>query len=312
MHEKKSPIGPERGAFPLSGLRAFDAAARLGSFRAAADALGVTPSAVSHQIKALEREIASPLFHRRGRDVVLSEAGASLAPYVRQGFLAFDRGTAIVRGRARARQIRVSALALFSQTILIPNLARFSERWPDYDVRIEATTRYVDFDRDDVDLAIRYGNGKWPGLECTELLRISGLPVATRAHLTERRLHKPADLVTTRLIHDAAQPRAWSAWLGAQGVSQRDESRDLWFDSAPATLQAAEQNLGVALAIDPLIYRWPGFGKRLVAAFPGLTGPRARYWLARRPESDVDPKIRAFISWVRAACRSFDQPRRSV
>ncbi|HSY56360.1 MAG TPA: LysR substrate-binding domain-containing protein [Bradyrhizobium sp.] len=312
MHEKKSPIGPERGAFPLSGLRAFDAAARLGSFRAAADALGVTPSAVSHQIKALEREIASPLFHRRGRDVVLSEAGASLAPYVRQGFLAFDRGTAIVRGRARAGQIRVSALALFSQTILIPNLAKFSERWPDYDVRIEATTRYVDFDRDDVDLAIRYGNGKWPGLECTELLRISGLPVATRAHLTERRLHKPADLVTTRLIHDAAQPRAWSAWLGAQGVSQRDESRDLWFDSAPATLQAAEQNLGVALAIDPLIYRWPGFGKRLVAAFPGLTGPRARYWLARRPESDVDPKIRAFISWVRAACRSFDQPRRSV
>ena len=310
MHEKKSPIGPERGAFPLSGLRAFDAAARLGSFRAAADALGVTPSAVSHQIKALEREIASPLFHRRGRDVVLSEAGASLAPYVRQGFLAFDRGTAIVRGRARAGQIRVSALALFSQTILIPNLAKFSERWPDYDVRIEATTRYVDFDRDDVDLAIRYGNGKWPGLECTELLRISGLPVATRAHLTERRLHKPADLVTTRLIHDAAQPRAWSAWLGAQGVSQRDESRDLWFDSAPATLQAAEQNLGVALAIDPLIYRWPGFGKRLVAAFPGLTGPRARYWLARRPESDVDPKIRAFISWVRAACRSFDQPRR--
>ena len=310
MHEKKSPIGPERGAFPLSGLRAFDAAARLGSFRAAADALGVTPSAVSHQIKALEREIASPLFHRRGRDVVLSEAGASLAPYVRQGFLAFDRGTAIVRGRARARQIRVSALALFSQTILIPNLAKFSERWPDYDVRIEATTRYVDFDRDDVDLAIRYGNGNWPGLECTELLRISGLPVATRAHLTERRLHKPADLVTARLIHDAAQPRAWSAWLGAQGVSQRDESRDLWFDSAPATLQAAEQNLGVALAIDPLIYRWPGFGKRLVAAFPGLTGPRARYWLARRPESDVDPKIRAFISWVRAACRSFDQPRR--
>jgi LysR family glycine cleavage system transcriptional activator len=250
------------------------------------------------------------LFHRRGRDVVLSEAGASLAPYVRQGFLAFDRGTAIVRGRARARQIRVSALALFSQTILIPNLAKFSERWPDYDVRIEATTRYVDFDRDDVDLAIRYGNGKWPGLECTELLRITGLPVATRAHLTERRLHKPADLVTARLIHDAAQPRAWSAWLGAQGVSQRDESRDLWFDSAPATLQAAEQNLGVALAIDPLIYRWPGFGKRLVAAFPGLTGPRARYWLARRPESDVDPKIRAFISWVCAACRSFDQPRR--
>jgi LysR family glycine cleavage system transcriptional activator len=299
-------MGLER-AFPLSGLRAFDAAARLGSFRAAADALGVTPSAVSHQIKALERALGSPLFHRQGRDVVLSEAGTSLAPFVRQGFLAFDRGAALVRGRARARQIRVSTLAFFSQTILIPNLAKFSTRWPDYDVRIEVTTRYVDFDRDDVDLAIRYGTGRWSGLECTELLRISGMPVATRAYLAERRLDKPADLAVARLIHDSAQPRAWSAWLTAQGVSQRDESRDLRFDSAPATLQAAEQNLGVALAIDPLVHLWPGFGKRLVAAFPGLTGPRARYWLVRRPESDVDPKIKAFISWVRAACRSFDR-----
>ncbi len=306
MNEKNSIMGLER-AFPLSGLRAFDAAARLGSFRAAADALGVTPSAVSHQIKALEREIGSPLFHRQGRDVVLSEAGASLAPFVRQGFLAFDRGTALVRGRTRARQIRVSALAFFSQAILIPNLAKFSTRWPDYDVRIEVTTRYVDFDRDDVDLAIRYGTGRWSGLECTELLCISGMPVATRAYLAERRLHKPADLAAARLIHDSAQPRAWSAWLGAQGVSQRDESRDLWFDSAPATLQAAEQSLGIALAIDPLVHLWPGFGKRLVAAFPGLTGPRARYWLVRRPESDVDPKIKAFISWVRAACRSVDR-----
>ena len=123
-------------------------------------------------------------------------------------------------------------------------------------------------------------------------------------------MHKPDDLATARLIHDATQPHAWSAWLGAQGVSQRDEGRDLWFDSAPATLQAAEQNLGVALAVDPLIYLWPGFGERLIAAFPGLSGPRARYWLVRRPESDVDPKITAFISWVRAACRSFDQRRR--
>ena len=312
MHEKNSSLEEKRGGFPLSGLRAFDAAARLGSFRAAADALGVTPSAVSHQIKTLERELGSPLFRRQGREVILSEAGACLAPYVRQGFLAFDRGTAHVRGRTRARQIRISATPLINQTILIPNLAKFSERWPDYDVRIEATTKYVDFDRDDVDVAIRYGNGRWPGLECTELLRIAGLPVATRAHLADRRIQKPVDLATTRLIHDAAQPRAWSVWLSAQGVSQRDESHDFWFDSAPATLQAAEQNLGVALAVNPLVRLWPGFGKRLIAAFPGLTGPRARYWLVRRPEADVDPKIKAFVSWVRAACRSVEQPRPAV
>lgn len=269
--------------------------------------MGLTPSAVSHQIKSLEHQLGSVLFRRQGRAVVLSEAGARLAPHVRQGFMAFTRGAAVVRGGARARQIRVSALALFSQTVLIPNLAKFSERWPGYDVRIEATPTFVDFDRDDVDIAIRVGDGRWPGLRCAELLRISGLPVANPAFLEEHHIQRPADVMNARLIHDLAQPKAWRTWLTAQGVDRTDESADLWFDSAPATLHAAEQGLGMALAIDPLIHLWPEYGRRVAPAFPGITGPRARYWLARRPESDADPKIRAFIRWLRSACRALDQ-----
>lgn len=286
----------------MAALRAFDAAARLGSFRAAADLLGLTPSAVSHQVKALERELGSSLFRRLGRSMILSDAGARLAPFVRQGFLAFERGASEVRGGLRARQIRVSALALFSQTILIPNLAAFSARWPELDVRIETTPAFVDLDREDVDVAIRVGDGRWPGLKCTELLRISGLPVAQPGYMEANRLRVPADLARTRLIHDAAQPRAWDVWLKAQGVV-RQEAADLWFDSAPATLHAAEQGLGLALAIDPLITLWPGYGERLIAAFPGLSGPRTRYWLACRAGSETEPKIRALTGWVRAACR---------
>jgi LysR family glycine cleavage system transcriptional activator len=303
MHEVNSSNAADRPTLPLRALRAFDAAARLGSFRVAAEAVGLTPSAVSHQIKVLERALGVALFRRQGRAVVLSEAGARLAPFVRQGFIAFARGAAAVREGARARQIRVSSLALFSQTVLIPNLAEFAARWPEYDVRIESTPRFVDFDREDVDVAVRVGAKPWPQLKCTDLLRIVGLPIASPRYLKNQRIRIPTDLVGSRLIHDAAQPRAWSAWLAVQGIERRDESRDLWFDSAPATLQAAEQHLGVALGVDPLVRRWPRFGADLVPACPGTTGPAMRYWLVRRAECDADAKIKAAVAWIRGACR---------
>ena len=173
-------------------------------------------------------------------------------------------------------------------------------------MRIESTPRFANFDQDDIDVAIRVGDGRWPGLKSTELFAIAGMPVATRSFVTAQRIRKPDDLVNTRLIHDAAQPRAWRVWLAAQDAGERDESGDLWFDSAPATLQAAEQNLGVALGIDPLVRLWPGFGERLRQTFPGASGPRTRYWIVRRHEFDADPKIKAFIAWVRAACRALE------
>ena len=286
----------------LSALRAFDAIVRLGSFKAAADELRLTPSAISHQIKTLEGSLGAKLFHRQGRAVVLSEAGLRLAPYVRQGFVAFLRGATAVRGGLRARQIRVSSLALFNQTVLIPNLAQFSTQFPDFQVRIETSAAFVDFGRDDIDLAIRVGDGRWPGLKCTELLAISGVPVASPAFLTARASWTPEHLIDARLIHDTALPVGWERWLAAKGVVRAASPGDLWFDTAPATLHAAEQGLGVALAIDPLIRLWPGYGTRLTPLFPNLTGPRTRYWLVRRPESDAEAKVKAFAAWLQAAC----------
>jgi len=176
-------------------------------------------------------------------------------------------------------------------------------------VRIEATTRYADFDRDDVDLAIRYGAGRWSGLECTELLRITGLPVATRAS------SGGAAVATNRMIlrRRASSTTLRSLAPGAPGSAPREFPNATKAATCGSTVRRRRSRrrsriLGVALAVDPLIYLWPGFGERLIAAFPGLSGPRARYWLVRRPESDVDPKIRAFVSWVRAASRSSTAP----
>ncbi len=301
MHELDSTVGTEP-TLPLAALRAFDTAARLGSFRAAAEANGLTPSAISHQIKTLERSLGAALFRRVGRAAVLTDVGVTFAAQVRHGFMTIERGAAAIRGGPRARQIQVSALALFVQSVMIPNLATFSAQWPDYDVRIETTTRYVDFDSEDVDVAIRLGDGRWPGLRCRELLRIQGAPVASAATLGQRPIVSAADLAGARLIHDTAQPQAWRAWMAAQGVERSEASGDVWLDSAPATLHAAEQGLGVALAIDPLVRSWPGFGTGLIYVLPNATGPCTRYWLVRRPEADRDPRIRAFEAWIREAC----------
>lgn len=303
MGESGSSVAVRR-PLSLSGLQAFDAAARLGSFRAAAEEIGVTPSAVSHRLRDLEHAVGAPLFARQGRAMVLSDSGARLAPYVRQGFLAFERGSAAVVSGERARQIRVSALAMFSQMVLIPNLPGFTRRWPQYDVRIESTPRFADFDQEDVDVAIRVGDGRWPALKCTELLRITGRPVANPTYLRDQPVRTVGDLSGARLIHDLAQPRAWQTWLAGHGVERPASERDLWFDSAPATLHAAEQGLGVAFAIDPLVRRWPTFGTGLVEALPDVGGPYTRYWLVRRRGADAEEKVRVFVSWLKAACRS--------
>ena len=293
---------------PLSALKTFDAVARLGSFRAAADATNLTPSAVSYRIKGLELALGVPLFSRQGRSVALTDAGTRFALHVREGFLAFERGATAVCGGVRARQIRVSSLALFSQTVLIPNLANFTDQHREYDVRIESTPRFIDFGSEDVDIGIRVGDGRWPGLKSSELLRITGAPVANREYLNSIPVIAPADFAKSRLIHDQAQPKAWEVWLEAQGVSRVPQEHDLWFDNAPTTLHAAEQGLGVALAIDPLVRGWPEYGRKLIAVFPGVPAPRTRYWLVRRPEADADPKIQAFIHWVRESCQVFDNP----
>lgn len=302
MHELNSSDGLPRD-LPVTILRTFDAVANAGSFKAAAESLALTPSAVSHQMKTLEQRLGVALFRRQGRTVALTDAGEVFADHVRQGFMAFQRGILATRSGDRARQIRVSALELFSQLVLIPNLAAFAEMWPRYDVRIETTPRFADFDLEDLDIAIRVGDGRWADLKNTELLRITGAPVASPGFLSAHRCQSPGDLVHLRLIHDTAQPQAWRIWLAAQGVERSDETGDLWMDSAPAALHAAEQGLGVAFGIDPLVRAWPRFGQQLVLALPGFTGPYSRYWLSCRRGADRDPKIRAFSTWLRAACR---------
>lgn len=293
----------------LSALRAFDAAARLGSYAAAAGELGQTPSAISHQIANLERLVGGRLFERVGRRMQMTAAGEALQPHVARGFEAFQAGLRATRNDPRVRQIRVSSLALFNQLVLIPRLAEFSRRWPEYEVRVEATPRMVNLVGEDVDIGIRIGGGRRKGLQSAPLVRISGLPVCRPDMARRRNLVSPAALAHAPLVHDMAQPRAWEVWFDSRGVERTSAPGDLWFDSAPAILHAAESGLGVALAIDPLVRAWPGFGEVLAPPFADAAGPGGRYWLTCRDEVAGERKVRVFSNWLRTVCADLQSGR---
>ena len=186
--------------------------------------------------------------------------------------------------------------------MLIPALADFKRRNPDLTLRIEATHQYADFNASRVDVAIRYGREHSTGLKFEPLIEISGLPVCAPA-LIKGGLRAPDDLSREVLIHLTSQPRTWPAWLKEAGMAQLTPRGHLWLDSVPAMLEAAEQGLGVTLAMAPLIKARPGFGKKLVAPF----GFEARSFEARhsetiylvsRTEQARDRRIGALRRWI--------------
>ena len=164
---------------PLNSLRAFEAAARHLSFTKAAEELHVTPAAISHQIKALEEQMGVPLFRRLTRALRLTQAGQAALPPMRDGFDKLADAVDLLRAHDESGAITVSLDPSFAAKWLVPRLDRFRAAHPDLDVRLDATDRLVDFQRDNVDLAIRYGGGHYPGLEAERLLSEEIFPVCS-------------------------------------------------------------------------------------------------------------------------------------
>src|SRR5215208_2483990 len=154
---------------PLNALKSFDTAARHESFTRAAEELCVTQGAVSHQVKALDAELGIKLFHRERQRLLITEAGREYLSVVRDAFDRIALGTERVLQRQRSGVLTVSASPDFAAKWLVNRLGRFAEVHPDIDLRISASTQYVDFDREDVDVAIRHGDGNWPGLDVVRL-----------------------------------------------------------------------------------------------------------------------------------------------
>jgi LysR family transcriptional regulator, glycine cleavage system transcriptional activator len=286
---------------PLTTLRSFEAAARFASFSKAAEELHVTHGAVSRAIRQLEDHLGLKLFVRRTRQVVLTPVGATYAAGVRD---ALERLSAATRALARDEakgDLTVSTLDSFASKWLVPRLFRFRRAHPEIDVRLQTSDREANFETDGVDLGIRLGNGKYPGLATSLLMEEDIFPVC-RPHFLEgpHPLRKPKDLRHHTLIHDDYFI-SWAMWLKLAGAEDIDAERGPVFMSSDLAIQAAIQGDGVALARSALVEDDLIAG-RLVKPFELTLPGVSAYYVVCPARSLERKKVRAFRDWLLAEC----------
>jgi LysR family glycine cleavage system transcriptional activator len=290
---------------PLNALRAFEAAGRHLSFLKAAEELGVTPAAISHQVKALEAYCGAPLFRRLTRALLLTDAGQEALPLLRDGFDTLAEAAAGMMRHEDTPLLTVSVAPAFAAKWLMPRLDGFRAAYPDYDISVDATDRVIDFAKESADVAIRYGPGNYPGLRADCLMSEVSSPVCSPRLLQgPHPLRMPADLRHHTLLHvewkreDDAAPN-WRMWLLAAGIRDIDSTRGLRFNQENMAVQAAIESHGVALVSDVLTADDVAAG-RLVRPFElSLADPLDFSYYVVCPEEAVDrPKVAAFRAWV--------------
>jgi LysR family glycine cleavage system transcriptional activator len=286
---------------PLNALRAFEAIARHLSFARAADELHVTPAALSHQIRALEEQLGTALFHRYARAIELTEAGRLIHPGVRAGFESLRGAMAQLERDRSGNVLVISATVGLSAKWLMPRLWRFLRAHPDIDARVAASMKLVDFPADGVDVAIRLSKHIESGLHAEKLSDDAMLPVCS-PRLVEQGLRSAADLARFPLIHydvptSMYAPPLWADWFAAAGLQGADATRGLKVNVADHALDAAVAGAGVSLSFK-LIASDDVHAGRLVSPFgPELPLGYGYHFVCPRGH-ETRPKVRAFRDWL--------------
>ena len=282
---------------PLNAVRAFEAAARHLSFTEAAEELHVTQAAISHQVKSLETYLGLKLFRRLNRALVLTDEGQSYLPPVRRIFDQLYEATNRLSDHDARGKLTISVLPSFAARWLVPRLGRFIAAHPEIDVRIAPSADLVNFAREDVDVGIRYGRGRYPGLRVDRLMTEDIFPVCSPALLRgPTPLKKPKDLKAHILLHDDDHGD-WRTWLLAANAEAVDPTRGPVFTDSSMLIQAAVAGHGVALARGALVADDLGSG-HLVRPFELSLPVEFAYYLVC-PESIAGrPKVVAFREWL--------------
>ena len=281
----------------LLALQAFDVAARTRSFRDAAQALNLTPSAISHRIRNLEASLGTALFTRTHRAVELNADGKRLAAATGKAFAELARVGSPLPDRSRRLRLRLKVLPTFASAWLIPRMADFINRHPDVDVAIETSSRNVDFDSEAFDAGICVGNaGDFRALSADHLTDIRTTPVASPALVKRLRLRRPQDLERAVLIEVTTFPAAWRLWLRHAGAGERKPKRTISVDSFVASMQAAEQGAGVALGLEPFAIERERSGA-ICRPLPFAYSTGA-YWLVHPKGQRCNRALEAFRRWL--------------
>ena len=291
---------------PLGALRVFEAVAAHLSFSAAADALNVTPAAVSQQIKALEAYIQVPLFRRNGRRVEITDEGLELLPSVRAGLERVESALQQIKHHRRAGPLQITTLSSFLQIWLLPRIRSFRRKYPNVELRFHTSRELVDFSRTTHHVAIRFGRGNYPNLHSEKILDDWLVPVANPDLIKQHgMIERGTDLSKYPLLESGDEP--WTLW------SQTDEEA-AWLSRAPSIddsaglLAAAEEGLGYALASWTLVTRALQKGTLRLAGYGALPSYDSGYYFVCPKNFLAIPKVAQFREWLIAAAREFPGP----
>jgi LysR family glycine cleavage system transcriptional activator len=288
---------------PLNALRAFESAARHLNFSRAAEELAVTPGAVSQQIQNLEDYVGAALFKRTPRGLLLTDSAQTALPALREAFDRLAEAASLLTAAVDGRRLTLTAPPSFAAKWLVPRLGRFEAAHPQVDVWLSADMDLVDFAASDVDLAIRYGPGPYPGLEAVRLLNETVIPVMSPDLAATNPVRAPGDLARHVLLHDGSSNADescpdWQMWLAARGVRGVDATRGPRFNQSSLVIEAALSSRGVALAKRTLAQDDLDAG-RLVAPMPISTLIDFAYFLVHPKAKGRLPQVKAFVGWIR-------------
>jgi LysR family glycine cleavage system transcriptional activator len=296
---------------PLNALRAFESAARHLNFSRAAEELTVTPGAVSQQIQNLEDYVGAALFKRTPRGLLLTDSAQTALPALREAFDRLAEAASLLTAAVDGRRLTLTAPPSFAAKWLVPRLGRFEAAHPQVDVWLSADMDLVDFATSDVDLAIRYGAGPYPGLEAIRLINETVIPVMSPELMAANPIRSPADLTRHVLLHDGS-PDAdescpdWQMWLAARGVRGVDATRGPRFNQSSLVIEAAMNGRGVGLAKRTLAQDDLDAG-RLTAPMPIPTMVDFAYFLVHPKAKGRLPQVKAFVAWIRAEAETHER-----
>lgn len=279
---------------PMQALRAFEAAARERSLTRAADSLSVTHGAISHQIKSLEADLGVRLVERSGRGIRLTDEGERFASRVRAAFAELTTAVHEITARSNPRLLRVSVVPSFAARWLLPRIRNFLAAYPDVDLDVRSNIVNIDFQRDDADIAIRYGHGDWPGVTAEHLLDDGFFPVCSPNIATGVPAH-PEDLAHYTLLRSEDEP--WKPWFEAAGLDWPEPTRGPIFNDSGNGLQAAAAGHGIALARTTLLAHDVRNGI-LVRLFDVVAPAPRKFWLVYPARTANTEKLALFRRWL--------------
>jgi len=288
----------KRGRLPLTALRSFESAGRLGSFTAAAEELFVSQAAISRQIRDLEFQLGRPLFERVHRGVLLTEDGAKLLAVLTSSFDDIDAALSDIGHAEQAGHVTISSEPTFAALWLVPNLQAFRTRHPHVDVTIESDPRPVEFRASDAEIAIRFSEAatSWPRTEAMPLTQTMMIPVAAPSLIDgEKPIRLPADLIGQTLLHDENRD-IWSHWFHLAGLEAPENDRGPVFADGALVLQAVLRGHGVGL-LDHIFAGEEIAAGRVMPLFD-VEFPCGAYFVVARDFSRLSQGAKCFVDWI--------------